>query len=81
MQDYQVKIKMIKNLRTPLQAVFHLMGSSVGVETKQKQNGKTPQYISHVPYTGVLPFCFCLVSTSLHEPIRGKQPVVGFINS
>ena len=57
------------------------MGPSVEVETKQKQNGKTPQYISHVSYCDVLPFCFCLVSTPPDEPIRGKQPVVGFINS
>ena len=31
-----VKIKMIKNLKTPLQSVFPLMGSSGGSEIKQK---------------------------------------------
>ena len=48
MQEVQLKTKIIENLKTPLQSVSPLMGSSGGVKTKQKQNGNVPQHINCV---------------------------------
>ena len=45
--EVQLKIKMIKKFKKPTAGCFPLMYSSGGV--KQKQNRKTPQYISHSP--------------------------------
>ena len=45
-KEVQSKILMIKNKKKSTTVCFSLMGLSGGVETKQ--NGKTPQYISHV---------------------------------
>ena len=43
-----VKNQNNKKLRKPTTVYFPLMGSSGGVEAKQKQNGKLPQHINHV---------------------------------
>ena len=47
-KEVQLKIKIIKKLKNPTTGCFPLMGSSGGVEAKQKQNRETPQYISHI---------------------------------
>ena len=44
-QEVHLKVNIKKK---PLQAVSPLMGSSGGIETKQKQNSKTSQGTSHV---------------------------------
>ena len=47
-QEVQLKIKMFKKIKNPTTGCFPLMGSSGGVEAKQKQNRETSQYISPV---------------------------------
>ena len=48
MQEVKLKIKISKNKNKKHYSLFPLMGSSGGVETKQKQNGSTLQHINRI---------------------------------